>query len=166
MADCKIGPETRARIAAAWPELMAKIADGAPIGATVRDMGFSGGELRAYRATEPGADADWQRAKEESAEYFFEAAQDIASNPGPDAKAARVKLQALMWLAAKRNPRAYADRAALDVSVKHVDLTRIIEDANARLAGARNPALADRAASAVDAQILQHALPQSIKDLL
>ena len=143
MADCRIGDETRQRIRAAWPELMAQIAEGKPIGATVRAMGFTGGEMRAYRATEPGADADWQRAKEESAEYFFEEAQSIASNPGDDAKAARVRLQALMWLAAKRNPRAYSDKSTVDVNVKTIDLTRTIAEANARLAQASRPALRD-----------------------
>jgi hypothetical protein len=47
-----------------------------------------------------------------------------------------VHVDTLKWACAKRNPRTYSEKAQLDVNVKTLDLTRIISEANARLANA------------------------------
>jgi hypothetical protein len=46
----------------------------------------------------------------------------------------RVHVDTLKWAARIRNPRAYSDKSSIDVNVRTVDLTRIISEANARLA--------------------------------
>jgi hypothetical protein len=161
MADCKISEETMRRIAAAWQDMLGRIADGDQIRRVIEDAGFSTGMVRAYRAAVPSADAEWQRAKEESADAYSDEVAAIANNPGPDAALARVRADILKWLASKRNPRVYSDKHTLDVNVKTLDLTRIIQDANARLAGRRPvilehapsaPALAHDASAAIEAQ--------------
>lgn len=153
-------------IGAAWPTVCAAVAAGGHVGDTYAEHGFTRGQAAAFLAGDPDARKAWEEAREQSADSFFDQAQAIVNNPGPDAKVARVKLQALQWLAGKRNPRYYGERSQVDVNVKTVDLTRIISDAQARLSAARNPELAARAAGAVDAEILALALPNGIKDLL
>lgn len=143
MAYLRIAPETIARIAAAWPDMLAKIAAGEQVGKTVDAAGFNRDLVRAYLANVPNARAEWDEAREASADAFFDQAQEIANSTDGDPKIARVRLQALQWLAGKRNPRVYGERMSHDVTVKHVDLTRVIEAAQARLAGARAPALRD-----------------------
>lgn len=137
MADNRIGEDTRARIRALWPDILFDIASGKQINDTRKKFGITLGQQRAYVESEPGARAEWDKAKEDSADAFFDQVADIAYNPGPDAQSARVRADLFKWLAAKRNPRAYSDKATLDVNVRTVDLTRIIEQANARLAAAR-----------------------------
>lgn len=149
MAANRIGPETRARLLAAWPDLLDRVAAGDPIGEAIRVLGFSTGEVRAFRALAPEYDAEWQRAKEESAEALADEIRAEANNRTADAAFARVRIDALKWLAAKRNPRAYSDKAQLDVNVRTVDLTRIISEANARLAG--------RAPRVLEAEIVRNA---------
>lgn len=163
MANSRISEETRARIAAAWPDILNKVAAGELVGETITAAGFSREMIRAYLASVPGARQEWDDARMESADAFFDQAQAIASKPSKDPKAARVQLQALQWLAGKRNPRVYGDRAQLDVNVKHVDLTRVIEAAQARLAAARAPALRDVS----DAEVLPDlALPAALHKLM
>ena len=53
-----------------------------------------------------------------------------------DSAHARTRIDTLKWAARLRNPRDYSDKAQLDVNVRTVDLTRIIEQANQRLANA------------------------------
>lgn len=178
MADKKIGPETRARITQAWPDILARIAGGQFIKDTLKEYGFSDAELRAYLATEPNARAEWDAAKEQSADAFMLEALEVARNPfeevsiGPDGKRlaeplivrrdsahARTYIDTLKWAARIRNPRAYSDKQTLDVNVKTVDLTRIIQDANARLAAAT-------AGRVIEGAVVRAALPQSLDDLL
>ena len=133
----RLGEELKARIAAAWPAICDAVSEGAHVGDTFKRYGFTRGQCAAFQSYSPEGRADWEKAREASADSFFDQAQAIANSPGPDAKIARVKLQALQWLAGKRNPRAYGDRSVVDLNVRSVDLTRIISDANARLAAAR-----------------------------
>lgn len=147
MNASRIGPELRARITAVWPDILSAVADGGVIGEILKGHGFSRDHLRVYLSTEPEAKRQWDTARELSAESFFEQAQAIANSPGDDPKVARVRLQALMWMSAKRNPRLYSERAQLDVNVRTLDMTAIIQAANARLAAARPVAVIEGVAT-------------------
>ena len=136
MADSRIGPDLRERIRGRWPEVCDRLANGEQVGKVFASYGFTRNQCAAFIASEPDCKRMWDVAREASADAFFDQAQEIADNAEGDGKVARVRLQALMWLAAKRNPRTYSDKATLDVNVRTVDLTRIIQDANARLAAA------------------------------
>lgn len=178
MADCKIGPETRARIAQAWPEILAGLAAGELVRDVLARAGISAGEIRAYRMGDAQARSEWDLAREQSADALFDEAMAIARDPfervpnpeNPDkplitrrdAQYARLHVDTLKWAAAKRNPRLYSDKAQLDVNIKTIDLTRVINDANARLAAARRPQLQD----VVDAEIVQRAIAHKLEDLL
>jgi hypothetical protein len=161
----RIGPETVERIEAAWLDILEAVAGSGRIDKACEARGIDPSHVRAYRSTRPEREQEWQRAREQSADYFADQVAEVASNPG-DPATARVRMDAYRWLAAKRNPRAYSDKSSVDVNVRTVDLTRIIEHANQRLAAARNPELARRAADAVDAVIVRAALPASVEDLL
>jgi hypothetical protein len=133
----RIGPETKARIAAAWPDLITVVADGGNIGDACKARGLTRDQVRVYRLQNPEADKEWQLAIEQSADAFCDQAQSIANSPGADSRAARVSLQALMWLASRRNPRVYGEKQQLNVNVRSVDLTQIILAANKRLQSAQ-----------------------------
>lgn len=152
----RISPETAALVRSAWPSLLAAVAAGAGIKKTIEQHGLKTDWVRAFRGMEPNADAEWTKAKEESADALSEEGLEIARNPVKviqpgepgneagkkpliiriDPAFARVHVDYLKWLAAKRNPRTYSDKSQVDVNVRTLDLTRIIEAANARLAGA------------------------------
>jgi hypothetical protein len=136
MPYTRISAETSARIAQAWPGLLDAIAGGSQVKDALAKANISRDMVRAYLRDVAGARQEWDEAREASAEEFFDQAQDIACNAQTDPASARVRLAALQWLASKRNPRVYGERAQLDVNVRTVDLTRIIQDANARLAAA------------------------------
>jgi len=138
MANTRISQETRARMFAAWEGILGKVADGALVGKTLESAGFSREMLRAF-LYDPERKKEWDTARELSADAFFDQAQEIANSCDADPKAARVRLQALMWLASKRNPRVYSEKAQLDINVRTLDLTPIISAANARLAASRVP---------------------------
>lgn len=161
MADCRIGEPRRAQLAQAWPALLDAIAAGELVLPAIRAAGFSVGEVRAFRAYAPENDAAWQRAKEESADAYFDEVRAliVADISGADAAGARVKMDGLRWLASKRNPRVYSDKQTLDVTVKHVDLARIIDAAQARL-------LAGQAGRTIEGIVLRAALPASVEDIL
>lgn len=132
-----ISEETKAQVAHAWPDLIVAVAEGEHIGDACAAAGLTRHDVRHYRLQNAEAEREWQSAREQSADEYADQVASIASNPDLDAARARVKLDALRWLAAKRNPRIYSDKATLDVNVRTVDLTRIIEAANARLAAQR-----------------------------
>ncbi len=92
--------------------------------------------LRAYRLTTDGAGAEWDAAKIDSADALADQVQGIIDNPVADAAIARVRIDALRWLASKKNPRVYAERIDSHHTVKAIDLTPIILAANARLLAA------------------------------
>lgn len=152
----RISPETAARVRDAWPVLLAAVASGAGIKVAIEAQGLKTDWVRAYRAMDAAADAEWSRAKEESADAFSDEGLEVARNPVKvipvgaegnetgtqpliiriDPASARVHVDYLKWLAAKRNPRTYSDKIDHNVTVRTLDLTRIIEAANARLASA------------------------------
>lgn len=145
----RIGEETRARIRAAWPDIIARLAGGELVRDVMRSHGISDGEKRAFLATEPGAREDWEDAREASADAFMDEAIATAYSDVKDAAHARTKIDTLKWAARIRNPRLYSDKSTIDVNVKTVDLTKIIQDANARLANARQPQVIDGTAERV-----------------
>lgn len=149
--NSRIGPELMAKVKADWPDICAAVAAGAQAGAEFERHGYSRWHVAAFLAQDVEAKAQWDRSREASADAFADQAQDIANNPGADSRSARVRLQALQWLASKRNPRVYSEKAQLDVNVRTVDLTKVIQDAQARLA-------ASRTAQVVEGQVIRQAL--------
>lgn len=132
----RISDATREKIAAAWPALIDAVATGGNIGDACALAGITRDQCRVYRLGNPDAAAEWEQARLDSADTFAEQVQTIVNSPMPDSQVARVRIDALRWLAAKRNPR-YNDRVDMSHTVKHVDLTAIILAANQRIA-ARN----------------------------
>lgn len=157
MAD-RIGPETRERIRQAWPTILADIAAGELVGPSIAKHGLSNGELRAWRATEPGTQDEWEAAREASADAFADMALQVASSPAKDAAHARTYVDTLKWAARTRNPRRYGEKQQVDLNVRTIDLTRIIADANARLSAARQ--------QAIEGEVLRQALPAPELDAL
>lgn len=157
MADCKISTETAARVTQHWPDILGEIAAGELVRDALKRAGVSYGMIRAYIQGDAQRRKEWEDAREESADAFLDEAMGVARGSGdivrddkdaivygkdgqpliirPDAALARVRVDTLKWAARIRNPRAYSDKAQLDVNVRTVDLTRIISEANARLAG-------------------------------
>lgn len=133
----RIGPELSARVAAAWPVLLGAVASGANIGEACESQGVKREHAYAYMLANPEARREWEHARELSADAYADRIASLIAGDMPEPQSARVKLDALRWLAAKRNPRVYSDKQSIDLNVKTVDLTRIIQDANARLAAAR-----------------------------
>lgn len=166
----RISPETAARVRDAWPSMLAAVASGAGIKKTIEQHGLKTDWVRAFRGMDATAEAEWVKAKEESADALSEEGLEIARNPIKviqpgepgnedgtkpliiriDPAFARVHVDYLKWLAAKRNPRTYSDKAQLDVNVRTLDLTRIIEAANARLAGAPRARILEHNAPALE----------------
>lgn len=123
----------------------------------------------AFMAQDPEAMRQFDLAREASADAFFDKAQAIADTADGDPKVARVRLQAWQWLAAKRNPRRYGERSTVDLNVRHVDLTAIIRDANARLAAARTvngQVLDSKAIPAVEQSALPAIIPAQLAQLI
>lgn len=113
------------------------MADGHPINASITAAGFSPDMIRAYRRDNPAAAADWELARQQSADSYADEILATIDNPATDPQHARVRVDALKWLAAKRNPRVYSDRVDHNVNVRTVDLTRVIADARARVQARR-----------------------------
>ena len=135
----RISDATRERIAQAWPEILDALANGELVRDVLAAHSITRDALRAYKAGNPAACAEWDLAREQSADALFEQALATANDPRVDPAHARVRVDTLKWAARIRNPRLYGDKAQLDVNVRTVDLTRIIQEANARLAAARAP---------------------------
>ena len=140
-----ISPEVRAKIAAAWPDMLDRLARGDLVRDIVRDVGVLRQQVDGYKLTTPGAVAEWDTARESSADALWDEAMDNArANVDRNlAQHVRTRIDTLKWAARIRNPRLYGDKAQLDVNVKSVDLTKIIQDANARLAAAKQGRIID-----------------------
>jgi hypothetical protein len=104
----------------------------------LNERGLTRDMLRAYLVSNPQARIEWDSAREQSADALFEDALQVAFNTGLDPAHARMRADVLKWAARIRNPKLYGDKAQLDVNVRTVDLTRIIESANARLHAAQS----------------------------
>ena len=134
---------------------MAMLADGELVRDALEQHGITRDMLRAFLVLEPGAQKEWDAARERSADAFMDQALDAANNRALDPAHARVKIDTLKWAARIRNPRLYGDKAQLDVNVRTIDLTRIIDAANQRLEAARA------------GRVIEHAAqPAALKNLL
>lgn len=131
MAD--ISAERAAAVAAVFPQILQAIREGARVDRTCAAHGLDRRDVWAYWSKDPARRTEWYDAMKESADAFLDKAIDAAENAGKDAKAARVQLAAYQWIAEKRDPERYGQRTRADINVRTVDLTRIIQDANARL---------------------------------
>lgn len=147
MARSAISDETRARVLKAWPAILDALASGAVVNEVLKKHKLTRGIMCAFLATEPNARNEWETAKEVSAEEFFDRLVQLATSKFGDIEPSRARavMDSYKWLAAKRNPKVYSDRAQLDVTVKTIDLTRIITEANARLKAGREVLQASRA---------------------
>lgn len=137
MSGQRISDETRQRIAQVWPDIIEQIACGQEIRVALSSNMVTRDMARAYMASDPSAREQWNEAKTDSADAYFDEVRAIANNRTIDPASARVSMDGFRWLAGKRNPRDYSDKATLDVNVRSVDLTRIISDAQARLEASR-----------------------------
>lgn len=133
----RIGPETRERIRTVWPDILTALADGQEVRRALAANLVTRGQIRAWLATEPEVRKEWDDAREASADAFMDEALATANSPTDDAAHARTKIDTLKWAARIRNPRLYSDKATLDVNVRTVDLTQIINAAQARLEASR-----------------------------
>lgn len=138
-----LGEPTRQRIAAAWPDILERVRNGARVDKTCEHYAINRGQLWQYWSFDPERRAQWYDALKDSAEAFFDKALDAAENAGKDAKAARVMINTYQWIAEKRDPERFGQRTRADINVKSVDLTKIIQDANARLAAAKQGRVID-----------------------
>ncbi|MFO0253745.1 MAG: hypothetical protein ACK52V_06485 [Betaproteobacteria bacterium] len=155
-----LSPETRQRIADAWPGILQAIRDGERADKTCAAHGFSPAQVWLFRNAAPELRAAWQDAMKDSADAFFNRAIAAAENAAENPKAARVMLAAYQWAAEKRDPDKYGQRTRADINVKTVDLTGIIADANARLIAARQHRVIDVTPSNCGAgEARAHALP-------
>lgn len=169
--------ETRAKVRAAWSAILEGLSTGAFIRDLCKEHGLSEHVLRAYRNENAAADKEWMTAREASGDAFAERALDMALNPAQvipqedgkepvivklDPAYARNAIDTLKWAARIRNPRVYSDKSTVDLNVKSVDLTRIIADANARLAAART------LGQVVEGEVVRQSLaaPAELEDLL
>jgi hypothetical protein len=133
----RISDETRARIAAVWPDILERIAGGESVLDAAAAHGFKRADLWAFRTGNQELMAAWYDAMKESADAFTDKMLAAIVNVR-DAKAARVQVGVLQWLAEKRDPERYGQRIRSDINVKTVDLTSIIRDAQARLEARQN----------------------------
>jgi len=155
MPQTRLGDDTRERIVKAWPLILAGLASGQLVRDVLSAHQVSMDMKRAFILSEPSARSEWDEAREASADAFMDDALATACDSDLDPAHARVKVDTLKWAARIRNPRLYGDKAQLDVNVRTVDLTRIIQDANARL-------IASQAGRIIEGVIVRPAL----RDLL
>jgi hypothetical protein len=153
----RISEETIQRIGAAWPQILGDIAAGALVRDALKAASVSYAHVRAFIQSDATLRAQWDDAREQSAEAFIDEALEVARGAGrvalddkgaviygrdgkpliirPDSAHARTMVDTLKWAARIRNPRAYSDKMQVDHTHKHLDLTKIIADADARLNG-------------------------------
>ena len=131
----EISDETRARINAAWPAMCARLAAGDLVKDIYSDAGISAFQAATFKAMNPAQRALWDQARAASADaYMDEAMAQARADVNKElAQHVRTRIDTLKWAARIRNPAMYSDKSQVDVNVRTVDLTRIIQDANARL---------------------------------
>jgi hypothetical protein len=143
--------------------MMMELAAGDLIKDILKRHGVTDEAKRWYLKVTPDARKQWDEAREASADAFYDEAVQVArapltagndatpgnARPRIDPQEARLLVDTLKWAARIRNPRLYSDKQTIDLNVKTVDLTRIIQDANARLAASRPPALIEHATGEV-----------------
>lgn len=129
--------ENRAKLAEQWDSVLLRLAAGELIKDIASDLGVTPQAFAAYRLEDPRRKAEWETARELSADSLFdEVLREARRNDvtRDNAQHIRNRIDALKWAARIRNPRLYSDKIGVDMTVKTVDLTQIIRDAQARLA--------------------------------
>lgn len=134
-----ISIEARERIRPQFDRIVAGVASGRTVKAVLLEAGIDSSMWYEYLRAIPGARQDWDDAREQSGHAFMDEVLDEARADVDKelAQHVRTRIDALKWAARVRNPRAYADKATVDVNVRSVDLTKIISEANARLEAQR-----------------------------
>lgn len=117
--------------------MLDRIAAGELIYRVTADNGFTRSNVRAYLATTPTAQAEWDNARQESADAFFDKAIEIAYNPAIDAAHARTQIDTFKWASATRNPREYNPKQQIDLNVRTIDVTQTLIAAQSRLEASR-----------------------------
>ena len=132
-------------VVAAWPDILSRLAAGELVRDLLAVHGLSRKQVSAHMLACPAAKAQWDEARESSADALFDEAMSVARTPVDKelAQSARLHVDTLKWAARIRNPRLYGDKTTMDINVKAVDLTRIIQDANARLAAQQQGRIID-----------------------
>jgi hypothetical protein len=133
----RISPEKAVRCAAAWDDVLERIRNGSRIDYACAEHDLVRADMWAFRQGKPDLVAAWYDALKDSADAFVDQMAHVMEDADKDAKAARVRLAGLQWIAEKRDPDRYGQRTRADINVKTVDLTAIIKDANARLAASK-----------------------------
>lgn len=154
----RISEATREKVREAWPDILSALAEGSPVSKAIEKHGISYYTMTAFLHSEPDARGEWETAKEVSAEVLFDDLLKLTTSrfEGIDPTRARATMDSLKWLAAKRNPKVYSDRSQVDVNVKTIDLTKIIQEAHKRLADGRKALQTGRV---IDAPVTLDALP-------
>ena len=130
----RISKATRAAIAKAWPDIIDRFADGESLKAICSDYPFTRSSVIAFRREMGGEfESQYDTARRDSADSAIDDIVETISNSDLDHRTARNKLNALMWLAEKRNPDQYAQRVRQDINVKKIDMGKILADANQRV---------------------------------
>jgi len=111
--------------------LLERIADGETITDLAREFGVSRSYLSSWLARRAGRDAV-DRAHREAAGAYAEQIKGLAATTTEDnRKGRRVQIDALKWLAAKKDPQTYGDQQGpmvqIDLSSLHLDALRQVE---------------------------------------
>ena len=149
--------------------MCARLAAGDLVRDILKDAGFTREQVSAYKLSSPTIKAQWDEAREASADSFHDEALDIARADVDKelAQHVRTRIDTLKWAARIRNPKLYGDKAQLDVNVRTVDLTRIIDAANARLAAHQGRMIDVTPSNSGETRALAHAQPADlVRDLL
>lgn len=140
----------RAQIAPHWEAILEAVASNQKTvyKAGIDIAGASISSIQRYARCVPGAREQLDAALADGCELMMASLDEMIQSE-PDARRARVRADFQLKLAQSRDPKRWADRMRHDITVKTLDLTRIIADANARLTSSRAPALIDHATQAV-----------------
>jgi transposase-like protein len=111
--------------------LLERIADGETITDIARELGVSRAYLSSWLARRAGRDAV-DRAHREAAGAYADQIQRLAGTTTEDnSRGRRVQIDALRWLASKKDPQAYGDQQGpvvqLNVNSLHLDALRQVE---------------------------------------
>ena len=173
--------ELRARVAAAFPDMCARLAAGELVKDILKAHGLERKALSTYVLTDPAYRRAWDEAREASADAFMDEAFETARDPYEtvidgdgqskrvrrDPQQARLLVDTLKWAARIRNPRTYSDKSTVDLNVRTVDLTAIIRDANARLSAQQQGRIIDATPSNSDtAPVLAHVQAVALEHIL
>ena len=139
----------RAQIAPHWDAILEAVASNQKTvyQAGIDIAGASISSIQRYARQVPGAREQLDAALADGCELMMAQIDEMIKTE-PDARRARVRADFQLKLAQSRDPKRWGERMRHDVTVKTLDLTRIISEANARLAGARAPLTIDHATGA------------------